>query len=154
MSPPKPLTLSRLVVFGIKTACAVIVVICSLFTLFTVGPSVETRFFPVVSKLKITKILAEGESSSRIYAEFDKKRDCEYIGISWFHGHPAGDFERVPVSLLRREGDSSSPNRPLGLQKAGPWIVSVPPAELRKNSFARLTHRCHLFWVSTTDFWP
>lgn len=139
----------------VKAISAAIIFASALFAIFIVGPAVETRWFPVVSKLRITKVMTGEEAgTSVVYAEFSKKRDCEYVGIAWFQGDPNGVFERVPVILLRKEGDQSSPNRPLGTQKAGPWIVGVPPDELRKNSFARLYHRCFPFWPTTTDFWP
>jgi hypothetical protein len=138
----------------VKAFCAAVVFAATLFTILTVAPALETRFAPVVSKLRITKVLSDGEGNSIVYAEFTKLRSCEYIGLAWFHGDPRGDFERVPVILLRKDGDNSSPNRPLGTQKAGPWIVSIPPDELRHNSFARLSHHCVPFWVTTTDFWP
>jgi hypothetical protein len=124
------------------------------FTLFTVGPSLETRWFPVVSKLEVLSIEPYGEGQSLIRAAFQKKRDCEYIGAAWFVGDRATEFERVSLVLMRSEGDTSSPNRPLGYQRAGPWIVGVPPYELRNRSFATLTHRCHPFWNSVTNFFP
>lgn len=142
------------VVFAIKVLCAGIILVAVFFTVLTVGPAVETRFFPVVSKLRITQIRSDPEGNSLVYANFRKLRECEYIGIAWYHGNPAGEFERIPVVLLRKDGDTSSPNRPLGLQKSGPWIISVPPDELKANSFARLSHRCNPLWVSTTDFYP
>ena len=142
-------------VFVVKAISAAIIFASALFAIFIVGPAVETRWFPVVSKLRVTKVLAGDEpGTSVVYAEFTKLRNCEYVGISWFRGVPDGEFERVPVILLRKDGDTSSPNRPLCVQKSGPWVVGVPPEELRQNSFARLSHKCFPFWTSTTDFWP
>jgi hypothetical protein len=141
-------------VLFIKAFCAAIVFAATLFTILTIAPAIETRFAPVVSKLRITKVMADDAGNSIVYAEFTKLRDCEYIGLSWYHGDPRGEFERVPVVLLRKEGDTASPNRPLGTQKAGPWIVSISPAELRGNSFARLSHRCNFLWLTNTDFLP
>lgn len=150
----EPSAFTELVVFGIKVACGVIIAICTVFTLITVGPAIETHMFPVVSKLRITQVSPDVDGNSLVYAEFTKLRNCEYVGISWFHGDPAGEFERVPVILLRKEGDTSSPNRPVGTQKAGPWIIAIPPEEVRSHSFAKLSHRCNPFWLTTTDFWP
>jgi hypothetical protein len=134
--------------------CAAIIFCCALFTVFMVGPAIETRIFPAVSKLQILS-LAEKDGQALVMAQFTKLRgECEYLGIAWFKGSPEGDFERVPVVLQRQEGDNSSPNRPPGTQRAGPWIIGMTPAELMTSSFARLSHRCHPFWVTTTDFWP
>lgn len=150
---PKALTVNRLILYGIKVACAVIIVICSVFTLFTVGPAIETRLFPVVSTLRILSITADQDGQAVVDAEFTKLRDCEFVGISWYRNLAEG-FERVPVILHRREGDTSSPNRPVGTQRAGPWVIGMPAAELRENSFAVLTHTCHPLWPTRTAFWP
>jgi len=144
----------RWVVFGIKVLCAAVILAAAFFTVLTVGPAIETRFFPVVSKLKITQVRADDDGNSVVYANYSKIRPCEYVGLAWYHGDPAGDFERISVVLLRKDGDTSSPNRPLGTQKAGPWIVGISPDELKGNSFARLSHRCNPLWLTTTDFYP
>jgi hypothetical protein len=140
--------------FVIKVVCGTVIACCTAIVLWTLGPTVETRYFPPVSKLRILALTADDAGNSVVDAEFTKKRNCEYIGIAWFRGKPEGEFERVTVVLLRSEGDTSSPNRPQGTQRAGPWIVGIPPDEMRGNSFARLHHRCHGFWLTTTDFWP
>lgn len=143
------------VVTGIKAFCAVVIFFATTFTIFTVGPAIETRFLPAVSKLTILSVTADAKGNAVIMAEFTKIRaECEFLGISWFKGRPEGGFERVPVTLQRQEGDDSSPNRPPGTQRAGPWIIGMSPAELQTNSFSRLSHRCHGMWVTTTDFWP
>jgi len=142
------------VVLAVKAFCAAIVFVAAVQTLLIIAPALETRFWPPVSKLTITSMETTEDGGTAITAYFTKTRDCEFIGISWFHGDPAGEFERVPVILLRKEGDTSSPNRPVGSQSAGPWIISLPMEEVRDNSFARLYHRCSPFWLTTTDFWP
>jgi hypothetical protein len=138
----------------VKAVCAGIIFAATIQTVLIVGPWIETRYFPPVSKLTILAMHDDADGNAVIDAYFTKQRDCEYIGISWFRGQPSGDFERVPVILQRRDGDTSSPNRPVGSQRAGPWIVGVPSVDIPKDSFARLHHRCNPFWVSTTDFYP
>lgn len=145
---------TRFVFAAAAGACAAVIFACTLYLIFIVGPAIETRFFPAVSKLTITSIETTDDGLARITAQFTKLRDCEYLGIAWYHGSAAGDFERVPVILMRQEGDNSSPNRPTGTQRAGPWIIGMPPGEIAGNSFARLSHRCNPFWVTTTDFYP
>lgn len=141
-------------VFVVKVLCGVVIVLASLFTVWTVGPSLETRFFPAVSKLTVVEMHDDPAGRAVIMAEFTKLRDCEFLGLAWYRGDPAGGFERVPVILLRQPGDASSPNRPTGTQRAGPWLIGVPSSEIPGNSFARLSHRCHGFWITTTDFYP
>ncbi len=138
----------------VKIVCAAIIFAATLQTILIVGPWAETKFWPPVSKLQILTAHATDADETEIQAYFTKRRDCEYIGISWFRGAPDGQFERVPIVLLRSEGDTSSPNRPVGTQKAGPWIISLSSDDLTKRSFARLYHRCNPFWITTTDFYP
>lgn len=144
---------ARLFGAAITGICAAITFFAVVFIVFTVGPQLETRFWPVVSKLKILSI-EEVAGQSQLTARFTKFRNCEYIGLSWFRGRLDGNFERVRVTILRQPGDDGSPNRPPGTQTSGPWLVAIPPADLRGNSFARLSHRCHFLWLTTTDFWP
>jgi hypothetical protein len=140
--------------FLIKAASSIVMFFCASIVFFTIGPAVETRFFPVVGKLQILRIDELPDGKSAIYAAFRKKRNCEYIGIAWYLGSRLVSFERVPLILYRQPGDDASPNRPIGFQKAGPWEVAIPADEIRSNSFAELSHRCHAFWISTTEFYP
>lgn len=140
--------------FIIKCACASVIFVSLLTAVFTAGPAVETRFFPVVGKLQILKMEPVNDSVTAVWAAFAKRRDCEFIGIAWFRGRPDKEFERVPLVLMRDEHDISSPNRPVGYQKSGPWQVAIPYGEIVGNSFARLYHRCQPFWISTTEFYP
>jgi hypothetical protein len=146
--------LVKLLVIGVKMLCAIVVFFGLVFTVYAVGPAIETKFFPVVSKLEILSIQPTVTNQTEVRAAFRKIRDCEYIGISWFAGNREKDYERVTVQLMRDPSDTSSPNRPLGYQRAGPWIIGIPPFEVRNKSFARLMHKCHPFWTTTTDFFP
>ena len=152
MFPDSPPMQLAMVCF--KALCTVVVVTCFMFTLYAVGPAFETRFFPVVSKLQVMKAEEADDGKTVIYAAFEKRRECEYIGITWFVGDRRKEFERVPIVLLRQENDTSSPNRPLGFQRVGPWIISTSLEDFRKRSFAQLHHRCHGFWNTVTDFYP
>lgn len=138
----------------IKAVCAAIIFVATVQTLLIVAPAIETRWFPPVSKLTILDMRETEDGRTAIDAYFTKLRQCEYVGISWYAGKPEGPFERVPVVLLRAEDDTSSPNRPVGSQRAGPWIVSLAPEEVQNNSFVRLSHRCGWPWLTTTDFYP
>jgi hypothetical protein len=139
----------------IKGASFSIIVSCFLILFWTIGPYVETHFFPVVGKLTIEKIVPTEDGQSEVYAIFEKKRNCEYIGIAWYRGNrDIGPFERVALVLMRADGDDSSPNRPVGFQRSGPRKVSVPTDEILNNSFVELFHKCHPFWTTRTEFYP
>lgn len=144
------------VVRSVTCASVFFATIVTLSAILTViGPTIETRMFPVVSKLTIlSAIPGPDPNTTQIEVAFDKLRDCEYIGLSWYHSPRGKPFERVPVMLMRKPSDNSDPNRPLGYQQAGPWVIGVAPSELRTNSFAILSHRCHQWWLSRTEFFP
>lgn len=126
----------------------------TVFLAWTAGPVVERWIFgPVVSKLRIVSLEETADGHSLLLAEFTKLRDCEYVGIAWFRRFDEG-FDRVPVELMRLPTDTSSPNRPLGTQRAGPCVIHLSPNELRTNSFAQLRHDCHGLWTTTTEFYP
>lgn len=140
----------------IKSICAAVIFVCTMMVISTLAPLAETRYWPVVSKLTVEQMVDNGDGTTNIYAFFNKLRDCEYVNIAWYRGRPDGMFERASLVLLRKEGDTSSPNRPTGQQRSGPWILGIPADQVKGNSFARLTHRCWPapFWLSTTDFYP
>lgn len=140
--------------FLIKAMSAGIIVFCTVVLIYMLGPALETRFFPVVGKLQILKVETTPEGHSKIYAAFEKRRNCKYLGISWYRGSRVMGFERVPLTLYRHPGDDGSPNRPIGFQKAGPWVVAIPPDEIRSNSFAELHHSCIPLWTTVTEFYP
>lgn len=145
----------QLLEFIVKTLLGSVIIGALIFSVIHLGPVVERSYFPVVSKLRIIELTPEPRTGhARVMAEFTKFRDCEYIGIAWYRGTPAIGFERVPVILQRQVGDNSSPNRPIGTQRSGPWIIGMPIHEIDGNSFAQLFHRCHPFWLSRTDFYP
>lgn len=145
----------RFVRLAVVTISAALIFVMTLYSLFIIGPWIETNFNPVVGKLQIDSIEAgEEPGTSILHVRFNKVRDCQYLGLAWYRGTKVTSFERVPVVLVRKPGDTSSPNRPVGIQRAGPWIVSLSPEELRQNSFAELFHRCHPFWTTKTEFYP
>lgn len=149
----------------VQAFSATVVAICVIATVWTVGPWVETHFFPVVQKLHIADLRAGEDPNTSVFtAEFVKVRDCEYLGIGWYKS--GSEPERVPIVLGRGIHDTDTPNRPPGFTRTGPWTVSLPPDQVRPPfgqwvagqkeppSFAVLFHRCHPFWVSKTEFYP
>lgn len=139
----------------IKATSAAVIFFCTLVVIFTLGPAIETRYFPVVGKLEILRVDRIDDNTSAVYAAFRKLRNCDYLGMAWYRGKRDQDgFERVALVILRQDGDESSPNRPVGYQKSGPWKVSIPAGEIRGNSFVELFHRCWMFWPTRTEFYP
>ncbi|KQT54611.1 hypothetical protein ASG43_03225 [Aureimonas sp. Leaf454] len=125
-----------------------------LYCFFMVGPALETRFFPALGKMKITSVEALTGETSIVRTAFSKLRACEYLGIAWYYGSEAGVFERVSMVPIRNPDDTSSPNRRVGLQRAGPWRITIPEGDVRTRSYVQAFHRCHPFWTTVSEFYP
>lgn len=128
--------------------------LCAIYAFFTAGPAIETRFWPVLSKLTIVEVKPLTDETSAVRAEFTKLRNCDYLGIAWYRGSEQRDFERISMTPMKEPEDTSSPNRPVGTQRAGPWRLTMPAEEVAGNSFVQVFHRCHPFWTTMTRFYP
>lgn len=115
---------------------------------------IERAYFPVVGKLQIVRSIGE-KNSTLVYVSFDKKRDCEYLGITWSKVLPDGTLQRVPIEL-KPEGlpDNSDSTRPVGKQVAGPWRIAMPADEVIAKSVVTLRHRCHPLYDTLTRVYP
>lgn len=138
----------------VKLMSSVITLFMTLYAIFLLGPWLEMRYWPVLSKLEILRIEPQSPLHADMYVQFTKERDCQYIGMAWFKGLRSGGFERVLVIPMRDPKDTGSPNRPLGTQRAGPWRISMLAEEVKTNSFANIFHQCHPFWITHTKFYP
>lgn len=138
----------------VQGVCVTFVVLCMIGLFYSIGPALETKYWPVVTKLKIESVEPQIDGWVKIRVSFTKIRDCEYAGLGWYKGQRPDDFERVAVIIQRDPKDTGSPNRPLGKQRSGPWLIAVNKEELKYQSFAQLWHRCHPFWTTVTEFYP
>lgn len=118
----------------------------------TIGAKYEGKWFPVVSKLEILRVIPDGEDHSLVYVRFNKIRDCEYIGVSWFSVE-AGYLDRRAI-VLKPDTDESDSNRPTGVQVSGPWRIAMPADEVRSQSLVMLTHQCNPLYVTRTQIFP
>lgn len=140
-------------------ACAAIgIAFFAGLTIWMAGPTIESRFFPVATKLNITMLTSHPAGTQIEAATFTKIRDCEFLGISWFHRLKDGTIERVsllPKNLAQSNNVVSELTRPVGRNLiSGPWLVSLPLQETIYHSFARIHHKCHPYWTTVTDFYP
>ncbi|MGB3244645.1 MAG: hypothetical protein WBB25_08930 [Sulfitobacter sp.] len=130
------------------TRAAAFTAICMALTpaLFSVGPYLEARFFPVV---RGTTILNEelGAGGVSFFVRFRKVRQCTFLGLAWYVGEV-----RVPV-IFAPTARNSPRSRPLGGQHTGPWLVSAEQSTVRGNT-AFAYHRCHPLWVTISEFYP
>lgn len=123
-------------------------------SIWWVGPLAETRLYPVVSPLTITKIEPAGPDQSRIMIEFEKYRNCPPIGVFWYNGRADGVFSAVKFTVETRPVDEPHVNRPLGKQTAGPWLVDLPPDQVLTAAFVETQHQCHPLWPTVSKFGP
>lgn len=101
-----------------------------------IGPAFDS-YFPVVSTISIT--------SHKPYKGFlDKVRNCTFVQ-SYAKVWTDGFFEIKEIRYL--ETPQRIHNRPLGLQKFGPWLIDIPDDALRV-SFV-FEHSCSPFWRHT-----
>lgn len=140
---------------AIKAFAAAIIFFTTLYTILILGPVVEASTWPVISKLELTAIEADEEGNVIVRARFNKYRQCEYVGLSWQRRLASGETESMAYKLRLDPNDTGSPNRPLGVQRAGPWLIyNVTPQEVVNSTFAEVTHRCHVLWNTTTRWYP
>lgn len=137
-----------------KTVLLTFTVVCTLYIAFLVGPVLETKLFPVLDPLQIDRVEYKDEDNAYVYASFNKRRACEYVGTAWYKGLRSGEFDRVLMITIRQEGDNSSPTRPQGRQHAGPWLIGMNAKDVVRYSFVDIFHRCHPFWITRTNWYP
>lgn len=111
---------------------------------FTLGPYLESKFFPVTED---TQILNERQVSSgtSFYVRFTKARRCTFTGLAWYVGD-----QRLPVDF-EPGADTMPRSRPRGDQHTGPWFVAGLYGT--EKSRAYVYHRCHPLWTTITRFY-
>lgn len=147
----------RLITACVISFCAAVIFVAVIATVWSVGPAVERAKLPVVGKLQVLSATEVEPGITEIQARFVKRRDCEYVSVAWFVGHPNEEFRQVRVQTIvetEQLQEINSPTRPVGTNVAGPWRIAMSLADFENNSFAILTHRCHPFWLTTTNFYP
>jgi hypothetical protein len=131
--------------FGLFSRAAVLLAFCMALTpaIFTVGPFLESKYFPVTREIEILneEPLTGGTS---FYVRFQKVRQCEFAGLAWYDGNL-----RLPVDF-EPNADQAPRTRPPGNQYAGPWFISG--LDSTSGSRAFVYHRCHPLWTTITRF--
>lgn len=128
------------------TRASILLAFCMALTpaIFTVGPFVESRYFPVV---RDTRILNEEAVPAGVsfFVRFRKVRRCAFLGLAWYV-----DDVRLPVNfeLMPEEMPQT---RPPGGQFAGPWLIPTQHTTVGTRAYAY--HRCHPLWVTITKFY-
>jgi len=138
----------------VKFFCGTIGLFFAMITIFAGGPALETAYWPVLGKLEFTDVKPLTDETAITRVRFTKKRDCEYLGISWYRGSSVMISERVSMTAIKDPDDTSSPTRIVGTQDAGPWRIGMSADDIIKKSYVVIYHRCHPFWNTMTKFYP
>ena len=108
----------------------------------------EGIWFPVVDNVNV-EVISENTDGLDVDVDFDKLRQCEFIGISWYDTF--GDRLQI---LFEINGEENLPyTRPVrDGQNAGPWrLIDIDNLD---GSVAITSHRCHPLWITYTRFYP
>lgn len=119
---------------------------------FTIGPVVETTFFPPYGKFKLLSVEPYGEGQSRAIFSFDKRRSCTPAGFAWFNGEMGASYTIVDFVIDSPSG--SGITRPPGHHISSPYIIDVPPNDVRTQLLGEIYSRCHPFWISRSEVYP
>lgn len=112
------------------------------------APTIEGNYFPVVSTASITNIESVSPTLTRVWLRSTKLRDCRYEEIEWWYGErPPGVANRITVVF-----EEPPQQRDTGDMVLGPWLVALPAETLMSNSFAYVTHNCHVLWDTRSLF--
>lgn len=132
------------------------VLLAAVMGVWTVGPLLETKLWPVLDKITITKAEVVSPYQTRIWVRFRKKRQCVIIGVYWYKGSRDGLFESIRFAVekpLPAAKGRAFYTRPVGWQNAGPWLMDTPLADLLDRSFADAQHECHKAWPTISHYY-
>ena len=118
-----------------------------------IGPDVETKYWPVVRPLTITRTEAVDADHTRIWVRFEKNRGCQPVGVYWYRGRRGRPFDQIGFVVERPNGGQRFVNRPLGDQTAGPWVIEAAAGEIGNNVFADAQHSCNPAWTTISRFY-
>lgn len=134
-------------------AAAVLMSMILIVGVFTVGPMLETRYFPVYSKFTLDHIAPQPNGRTIIYSTFTKYRDCVPIGFAWYVGDGI-NVRQLQVIVLRADHEAPTPVRPVGTQRMSPFEVDASPEEIASLAFAEVYTRCHPLWTTRSEVFP
>lgn len=129
---------------------SILFVMVLVLVVFTVGPMVETKYFPVYSKFTITNAVPTPEGL-RVIASFTKFRNCNPQGYAWY----LGDFGMGMRQLTTIQHIPYIPvNKPLGTQTTRPFEIKDLRIEDLPNVSAEIYNRCHPLWITRSVIYP
>lgn len=134
-----------------KVIAFLTILIVVLNTLRPAMGSVEGNLFPVITDVKITRIIAnEKERYIDFGGTYNKKRDCDFVGYEWFMTDPDGrGRERFDVFII----NDLWRNYALGGHEFGPRRAYVDADNFLAFALGIVVHNCHLLYDTSTVFY-
>lgn len=119
-----------------------------------VGPVIESKIAPVVSRGVITKIVNNNDTYQSMDFWYKARRlrsGCNYDHVEWFSGDPDGAHSRLTMTAPSNEGVILKQGEEYVF---GPNRVFINETQLRTNTFAIAYHDCHPLWLSESILYP
>lgn len=133
-------------------AIAFVLLLASTPVFLSAGPVVERTIAPVVSEAVITDIRPDPKTGNFLFdMSFDKNRECEYLGISWYYKQGQTVIPILPPKYDPEVEQTRHGTRPTSkdIYIRG-W--RSPINDLR-GVVAYVHHRCHALWATQTKFY-
>lgn len=116
-------------------------------TILHISSTLETRYFPVVSELKITQIDTNIYGNPVVSGTLVRARgNCAFKNMIFFQ--PNGEYQ-TPIGV-ETPGRNVGKDRPKGEFTFGPWTLFTDTQTLKNQATARLIHSCHPFYDTVT----
>lgn len=112
-----------------------------------ISSAVETRYFPVVSELKITEMDKNIYGNPIVSGYLTRARgNCAFKNMIFFQNK--GEFQ-TPIGI-ETPGNNVGKDRPKGTFTFGPWTLFTDLETLENQTTARLIHECHPLYDTIT----
>jgi hypothetical protein len=117
-----------------------------ILAIFTLGPMLETKYWPVYSHFTVVKA-RNVPAGLEVTARFTKNRNCAPQGYGWY----LGEFG-IMKQVITRSSDITV-HRPLGNQ-IGVFTVEELRLDDLDYLYAEVYHHCHPLWLSRSVIYP
>lgn len=99
----------------------------TLLVILTIGPRAEERLFPVLSDYQSINTEVDDSGALVFQALYTKRRDCDFLGRTWFGVDADGVMERSIFAVSVYPTGEGPAARPVGRNRAVKMRVMLPP---------------------------